>query len=301
MVFALIVAVIVVSAVALVAAALYFAESFTRVHRRRVEGTPEDLGLRYDDVQFDAADGISLRGWYLESPGARATIVVIHDIDGTRADASQGLLHLQRDYLRRGFNVLAFDLRGRGESGGVRNYLGSQERADVAAAVRYARSRAFSLPVVLHGFGLGASLAIVAAAEGVQVEGIIADSPFASARGYLRCRWAALPDVVFDLSCRLARRMFNADADSLNAVSVVRYVAPVPILFIHGEQDRHVPIADSVNLSASSMNERDELWRIPGARHCAAYLLQPDPYMRRCVDFIEAMLPARRVRPALAV
>ena len=291
---------VVVLAAAYVAAGVYFAEAFTRVHRRRVEGTPEDLGLRYDEIQFNASDGMALRGWYLAAPNARATVVVLHDLNGTRADASQGLLYLQRDYLRRGFNVLAFDLRGRGESGGVRNHMGSAERRDVAAAVRYARSRALGLPVVLHGFGLGASLAIVTAAEGVRVDAIVADSPFATARGYLRERWHMLPDSVFALACRLSRRIYKAHTDVLSPLAAMPALGETPVLFIHGEADRHVPVTDSINLAAASLNERDVLLRIPGAGHCAAYLFAPEAYMRRCLTFIELALPARHA-PAVAV
>ena len=79
--------------------------------------------------------------------------------------------------MRRGYHVLACDLRGRGESGGVRDGLGSTERRDMDAIVEYARRRAGSLPLVLHGFGLGASLAIDAAARGVEAVVVIADSP----------------------------------------------------------------------------------------------------------------------------
>ena len=85
--------------------------------------------------QFRAPDMTVLRGWYLESPGARASVVLVHDDEGHALRRSLGLLTLQRDYLRRGFNVFAFDLRGRGESGGVRDTFGSAERLDVDAAV----------------------------------------------------------------------------------------------------------------------------------------------------------------------
>ena len=129
-------------------------------------GTPAGLGLHYDEVQFRAPGGTMLRGWFMDSPGARATVVLLHDTGGTRADPDVGMLRLQRDYLRRGYNTFAFDLRGRGESSGNRDYLGSDEQIDLRAAVAYARGRSGSLPLLLHGFGLGASLAMQAVGEG---------------------------------------------------------------------------------------------------------------------------------------
>jgi fermentation-respiration switch protein FrsA (DUF1100 family) len=286
--------------IAHVVAAAILSSAFTKARRRRVEGSPADLGLRYDEVQFTSADGIALLGWYLESPGARATVVLVHDIDGTRSDRSLSLLALQRDYLRRGLNVLAFDLRGRGESGGRRDTFGARERADVTAAVEFARLRASQLPVIVHGFGLGGALAIVGATEGLPVDLVIADSTFTSVRAYLQRRWSRIPKLTFSLACALARRRFGADPDALRPVEAVAAASPVPILFIHGEADRFVPLAHSLNIAAASLNPRNIIWRVPGAGHCTAYRRGPEAYVRHCIEFIETALPARRVAIAAA-
>src|SRR5665811_964022 len=89
---------ILVVALALAVVAYCLADCFTRTKRRRVQGTPADQGLRYDEVQFRAAGYDILRGWFLESPGARATVVIIHDEAGTRADPDVGLLQIEHRY-----------------------------------------------------------------------------------------------------------------------------------------------------------------------------------------------------------
>jgi alpha-beta hydrolase superfamily lysophospholipase len=285
-----------------IVAALYLDELFTRSKRRRVEGTPGDLGLRYEDVQFPAADGIILQGWYLESPGARGTLVLVHDFDGTRADKMHGLLTLQRDYLRRGFNVLAFDLRGRGESGGTRDYLGARERRDLPAAVEFAKERAPMLPVVVHGFGLGGALAVVGVADGtVDADAVIADSPFTSVRAYLRRRWAIVPWHLFTLSSYFAKRLFHADPDAIAPLAAMRSTTSlVPMLFIHGERDRLISVTHTINIAASSMNARTSVYRVPRAGHCTSYLRGSESYVRHCLDFVDGAVPARRISVAAA-
>jgi fermentation-respiration switch protein FrsA (DUF1100 family) len=285
---------------AYVGAAAVLADAMTRARRRRVEGTPADLGLRYEDVMFTATDGVTLQGWYLESPGARASVVLVHDSAGTRADRSLGIMTLQRDYLRRGLNVLSFDLRGRGESATVRDTFGTDERLDVDAAVEFARRRARQLPVVVHGFGFGAALALVGASQGLKVDLVIADSPFAYTHDYVRRRWRSIPRPVFDLACGIARRRFGANIDAVQPLEAVAAASPVPTLFIHGEADRIVPIAHSLNIAAASLNPRDLLWRVPGAGHCDAYRRSPDAYVSRCVNFIDSAVPARRLDIAAA-
>lgn len=285
-----------------IAVALYLAELFTRSKRRRVEGTPGDLGLRYEDVQFVAADGIVLHGWYLESPGARGTLVLVHDFDGTRADKAHGLLPLQRDYLRRGFNVLAFDLRGRGESGGSRDYLGASERLDLPAAAKYAKARTPMLPVVVHGFGFGGALAVVGVADGsVEADAVIADSAFTSVRAYLRRRWAIVPWHLFQLSCYFAKRLFHADPDAIAPLAAMRATTSLtPMLFIHGDKDRLISVTHTINVAASSMNARTSVYRVPRAGHCTSYMRGPEAYVRHCLDFVDGAVPARRITVAAA-
>lgn len=275
------------------ATALYVADLFTRSKRRRVEGTPELFGLRFDDIQLRAPDGLILRGWFLESPGARATVVLVHDGDGTRADPTQGLLQLQSDYVRRGFNVFAFDLRGRGESAGVRDRLGSAEQRDVAVAIAYVRRRAGELPIVLHGFGLGGSLAISTVAAGAPADVVIADSPFCSAREHLRFRWHRVPGYVFRSACWLARHVYGADVDALCPQDAISDLVLTPVLLVHGEADEVVPVADTLNIAAATLHDRLDLWVVPGAGHCRAYVDDPDRYLGRCLAFIDQAIPRR--------
>lgn len=277
------------------AVGLALADVLTRSRRRRVQGTPADLGLHYEEVQFRAQDGVVLRGWFITSPGARATIVFVHDGDGTRSQAGSDLLPLQRDYVRRGYHVFAFDMRGRGESGGRRDHLGSLERFDLLAAIAYARGRSDTRPLLLHGFGLGAALAIQSVAEGEGVQAIIADSAFAGARTQLRRRHRHIPRPLFALACWCARRVHHADVDRLAPIRVIDRVQP-PIFFVHGDADATVPVADSLNLSAASLNRANALWVVPNVGHCTAYAADPRAYLRRCLDFIETVVPAR-LRP----
>jgi dipeptidyl aminopeptidase/acylaminoacyl peptidase len=294
---------VVVAALVLVhaAAAFFLAETLTRTKRWRVQGDPRDVRLRHEEVAFAAADGLGLRGWYLESPGARATIVLVHDAEGTRSDPTLGLLELQRDYVRRGLHVLSFDLRGRGESAGGRDQLGAAEIADVIGAVAYARRRNDGAPVILHGFGMGASMSLVAASRQQPVAAVIADSPVLSMRAYLRGLHPRMPRHVFALAAIFARRLYGADLDAISPLRAMPYLVDTPVLFVHGEEDAHVPVEHTLNLAAASLNALDEIWRVPGVGHDGAYRGDPVVYVARCLDFIETAVPGRRPVVASAV
>ena len=273
--------------------AFYLADALTRSKRHRVQGTPADLGLRYEEVQFLTADRLTLRGWFLEAPGADATVILIHDIEATRADPAHGLLNLTRDYVRRGISVFTFDLRGHGESGGTRDTLGRDERLDVAAAVAFVRRRAEAQPILLHGFGFGAALGIAVAARNPDVSAVVADSSFLTMRHYLRMRWARIPAPLFMLVHLIARRVFGADMDALQPVKSIAQVT-APILLIHNEGDERIPVAQTLNLAAASLDGRDEVWVLPDGRgHGTAYLDAPDAYLGRVLQLVEQVVPSR--------
>ena len=273
--------------------AVYIADGMTRSKRHRVQGTPADLDLRYEEVQFLTADRLTLRGWFLESPESRATVVLVHDIEATRADPAHGLLNLTRDYLRRGISVFCFDLRGHGESAGRRDSLGLNERLDVLAAIAFVCRRAGAEPLLLHGFGFGGALAISAAARNADVTAVIADSSFLTMRQYLRSKWHRLPAPLFALATIAARRVFGADVDALQPVKSIAQVT-APVLLIHNEGDERVPVANSLNLAAASLDGRDQVWVLPDRYgHATAYLDSSDAYMRRVLEFVEEVAPSR--------
>ncbi|MYB41123.1 MAG: alpha/beta fold hydrolase [Chloroflexi bacterium] len=274
-------------------AAFYLAELLTRTKRWRVEGNPADLRLRHEEIEFFAADGACIRGWYMESPGARATVVVVHDAQGTRSDPSQGLLDLQRDYLRRGINVLSFDLRGRGESEGDDDHLGAAELTDVEAAVGYARNRSAHAPLFLHGFGMGAALALIVAAREPAISGVIADSPFVSMRSHVRHEYQQWPEFVFWLATWLARRFLHADVDAITPIDVIPQLRQ-PVLYIHAEDDPEVPVEHTLNLGAASLNAGDGIWISPAGGHCQAYLDDSATYLARCIAHIDSVVSPRR-------
>src|SRR5258708_4391667 len=63
-------------------AAAYFG---THPRRRPLRRTPEDEGLRYEDVAFASRDSIRLSGWFIPCPGARSCIVLCHGFPNNRS------------------------------------------------------------------------------------------------------------------------------------------------------------------------------------------------------------------------
>src|SRR6187200_594997 len=112
--------------------------------------TPAKLELAYDDVTFNAADGVPLKGWWVPAPEARGTVVLVHGLNRSRIEMVKKVPFLHKQ----GWNALLFDLRHHGQSGGDASSFGFFEKQDVHAATAFARTRAQG-PVVLWGVSLG--------------------------------------------------------------------------------------------------------------------------------------------------
>src|SRR5271165_1746916 len=99
---------------------------------------PQDFGLTAETVSFPSQDGLQLKAWWLPAKdNPRANIIVVHGVDHTR----QVMLPRARFLVRGGYNVLAVDLRGHGESAAKYASPGYLEARDVLGAVHYIRTR----------------------------------------------------------------------------------------------------------------------------------------------------------------
>src|SRR5436189_4535962 len=76
--------------------------------------TPHDFGAAYAATTIATSDGGRLRVWLLRAPAPRALIVYFHGNGGNLSMWAPILA----DVAHRGYDVLAFDYRGYGESSG---------------------------------------------------------------------------------------------------------------------------------------------------------------------------------------
>ena len=74
--------------------------------------TPADRGLSFEAVEFPAADGVGLSGWYVPSHNG-AAVVLLPGSGSTRSAVLDHAVVLAGG----GYGVLLFDARGHGESG----------------------------------------------------------------------------------------------------------------------------------------------------------------------------------------
>jgi len=270
---------------------------------RGVSRKPESFGLQGEVVSLRSTDGVALKGWWLPSmTTARGNVIVAHGVDHTR----QVMLPRAVFLVRGGYNVLALDLRGHGESAAQYASPGYLESRDVLGAIHYIRGRGEHGPIVMLGLSYGAAAVIVAAAQSQDVAAVIADGAFPSGaavfeninRGIASNRNMnpAVRTVAFIATCPgiptaaalvyFARTGVWLGPDLLNVQTYAAQIR-IPILFISGTRDWIVPTGQVRKLMAAVPSHRKLLVTIPGAQHDTTFSNAPVLYQNAILSFLD--------------
>jgi hypothetical protein len=232
-----------------------------------LEGVPSDVGLAYEDVWGEAADGVRLHAWYV--PGPRpATVLYCH---GNAGNISHRLPKLRALHDRLGLSVLIFDYRGYGRSAGRPDEAGTY--ADARAMRDWLRRAAPGLVVYL-GVSLGAAVAATLAAEDPPAA-LVLEAPFESVRAMAH---ATMPG---------AGWLFRTRYDTAGAVRRSR----APLLVLHGDADEVVPARQARAVFEAAPPPKT-LVTLPGARHNDTHLAGGEAYWRAWTSFLAAHVRA---------
>ncbi len=248
--------------------------------------SPAELGLAYEDVRFTTDDGVTLSGWFV--PAGRATcsaVIVLHGFTGHRLNELAAFV----PWLQPRYNVLQFDFRGHGVSGSGSITLGSRERRDVSAAVRFLEGRGLG-PLALMGLSMGAAVAILAAPD-LPVAAVVADAAFAELRNPVANRMRAEGYPLAGLASWIivVAASLRARARLLSPIDRVARIAPRGLLIIAPREDRLIDYTQSLRLYDAARQPK-ELFVVPGAEHAMARWVAGREYERRVLSFLEQHL-----------
>jgi fermentation-respiration switch protein FrsA (DUF1100 family) len=179
-------------------------------------------GEGVQEIRITAADGVSLQAFYLAAEGADQAVLFLH---GNGGNAYQRLGYA-RELYERGYSVLLLSYRGYAKSEG--NHSEAGVYLDAEAALRYLREqRGFAeQDTFIMGRSIGTAVAIHVA-QGRALAGLILVSPLVTGR-------AVADDIGLSWFSWMA-------GDAFDSVGKIRNVTS-PTLFVHGDQDRLIPI-----------------------------------------------------------
>jgi pimeloyl-ACP methyl ester carboxylesterase len=251
------------------------------------------LSMPYESVRIPTADGLTLDGWFVPCGRSPDTIVICHGAGANKGNFIWFLPALAH----RGYNLLMFDFRAHGGSGGRVCTYGLHERRDVLAAVDWLkRARPEQARrVVGLGSSLGSMALVLAAAEEPRIDAVVLDSPFVSLHDLLHHHLGRMPLIgpaFGDLTLWWMALLTGADFTSTTGEQAVAAIAPRPVMIIHGADDVLMPRSHAERLAAAARGPC-ELWFGPGP-HSNIVTTEPEEYAERVFRFLNRGLVRRR-------
>jgi uncharacterized protein len=233
----------------------------------------ERLGLPVERVEISTEDSVRLVGWVIPAdPNAAGWwLLICHGNAGNLSEFDRPSHYAGLRAL--GLNLLAFDYRGYGESGGMPTEQGLYR--DAAAAFRYLSDRGVSPErIIVFGHSLGSAVAVELVSR-VPAAGLILEGAFTSVidRGqelypYIPVRW-------------IAGHRFG----SLERMVEIR----IPKLFLHAADDDVIPLAHGRRLFEAAPEPKTFVELRGG--HGDAFDLDSTRYFGSIAEFL-ARLPA---------
>ena len=245
----------------------------------------------FEEVTISSHDGLRLRGRYYHYADGAPLEIMCHGYKGNAIRDFCGNWAVAK---KDGRNVLLIDQRCHGKSEGHTITFGILERRDVLGWINWANQRFGEIPILLSGVSMGAATVLMVSGMELpgNVKAVVADCPYDAPSNIIKKVLGQDMGMPVSIVYPLIRfggivyGKFNLNGDSpLEAVKRTK----LPILLIHGDDDRFVPYAMSENIHGAAP-EKITFHTVPGAGHALNYVKDPETYTRVLREFTDKYL-----------
>lgn len=250
------------------------------------------LEIPYKEAVVTSYDGLRLFGkCYIASSDA-PWLIMLH---GYRSGAERDFCGGLKFGIDSGFNVLLVDQRAHGKSEGKCLTFGIKERYDCLTWINYVISQAGgSCKIALYGMSMGAATVLMAAGSGLpkNVACIVADCGYTSPKAIIKKVIREMHYPVFPTYAlvRLGGMLFGGfDIEEYSAVQAMEK-CDIPVLFIHGDDDRFVPCDMGRENHRHCRAEGKKLLIVPNAGHGMSYMSDKRAYLGTVSEFLKSAL-----------
>lgn len=244
-----------------------------------------------EEVSVYSHDGLKLMGRYYHRRDGAPLIIFFHGYRCSGLRDGNGIFLYSKTL---GYNILLVDQRVHGKSEGKTITFGIKERYDCFSWVEWALQRfGEEQEIVLSGLSMGAATVLMTANMGLpkNVKGILADCPYSSPKAVIR---KVIKDMnfpvgpVYWLAKTGAKLIGKFDLEETSAVEAVRE-SKLPILIIHGDDDRFVPCTMSRECQVAGADHVD-LVLVEGAGHGMSHCVDAKKYEEATLAFFRKTL-----------
>lgn len=247
---------------------------------RQMYFKPEKYDIAYKDIFFKSEDRTRLHAWLLPADKPKGTIIQFH---GNAQNLSSHYISLSW-LVKHGYNLFIFDYRGYGKSEGTAHREGIIK--DGIAAIEYVQNlstRQRGEMTVVYGQSLGGVIApgsLLEMQSDTGVDVLILESTFASYQNIARSKLE-----MFFITWPFQPLAYLLVTDSYAPDGEYHRLYDLPILIIHGNRDKIVPLEFGRDIYTQLENP-DGFWVVKGGRHLNTYSILNGRYRYKLIDYL---------------
>lgn len=245
------------------------------------------LSLEKETVELISNHSYRLYGLWIPNGISDKTVVFCHGISWN----AMGAIKYTEIFWNLGFNLLIYDHRNHGKSGGETTTYGLYEKYDLKAWLdRVEEKKGQGTYIGTHGESMGGATVLQHLSIDPRVKFCIADCPYSDLKEILNYtlqteyRLKNIP--ILSVTSLFTRMRVGLNIHEVSPIDAIKKVR-TPILWIHGTEDRKVPPQMSVDMFEAKEQGIKRLWLVEGARHASACVADREGYVKTIESFIQ--------------
>lgn len=256
----------------------------------------EISGKRFNPFDYEALDkeevsikspfGYEIKGQLTRTGHPHKFMIICHGVTVNKVNS----IKYMNLFLKRGYNVLIYDHRRHGESGGKTTSYGHYEKFDLKACIDYLKSRfGESITLGIHGESMGAVTTLLYA--GMVEDGAdfyIADCPFSDFAAQLRYRLKVEFKIPHPFVMPFANLILKVrDGYRFKDVSPISVIKNIknPVLFIHSKEDDYI-LPEMTKALYAEKEGYKKLFLAEKGAHAMSFAENPAEYEKAIDEFL---------------
>ena len=241
-----------------------------------------------EEITVESFDGLKLLAYNLPAQNAKGTWLLIH---GHQSGPLREYAGLAKFFHNLGYNVVLPYQRAHGKSEGTYITFGIKERYDVRDwLLKVNEIYGDSLPLYLEGISMGCATVLMSLSFDLpsNLKSVVADCGYTSPYEIMwkvakKDKHVPLVRLVLALGNVMANLLADFDFNEYDTFKGLRY-NHLPVLFIHGTEDKFVPIEMSIANYQYCTSEKF-LFLVEKCPHAIAYFIDEEGYHKVLTDF----------------
>ncbi len=234
-------------------------------------------------------DNLILNAYEVINPIIKSNIwvILVHGYMGCAYE----MVQYAKEFINMGYNTLLVDLRAHGKSEG--NYIGMgwKDRKDLLIWINKLCTQNKECKIILYGVSMGAATVMMTSGENIpkNVKLCIEDCGYSSVEKEFKLILKNIKPCISSFLINLSSITSKIRAGyTFKEASTINQIkkSTIPILFIHGDQDRFVPFEMLDELYNAANFPKDKLI-IKNAGHVESSKVNPELYWKKICSFIE--------------